>query len=207
MNAGMKGFAASKAVTAAVTLWWAVCPLGLFQGQAQNDRTSIEFVSGQFNVSENTRTVTLPLRLVGTRFVLAPMVECATQDGTAVSGRDYVAQAGRAKVTYGWEQARGWGAPPYVTPHYWTAAEMLLLQLDMLAYLDESGSEPTLIIGAGIPKEWLDLTMSVKRLSTRLGTVDWEWRNGKMSVRVRGGHCAVRLGPAFPTDAKPKVKD
>jgi len=64
-----------------------------------------------------------------------------------------------------------------------------------------------LVIGAGIPKEWLDLTMSVKGLSTRLGTVDWEWRRGKMSVRVRGGHCAVRLGPAFPTDAKPKVKD
>src|SRR6266436_4790997 len=104
MNAGMKSFAASKAVTVVVTLLWAVCPLGLFQGQAQSDRTSIEFVSGQFNISENTRTVTLPLRLVGAWSGSVPMVEYATQDGTAVSGRDYVAQAGRAEVIYGWEQ-------------------------------------------------------------------------------------------------------
>jgi hypothetical protein len=105
-----------------------------------------------------------------------------------------------------WEQARGWVAPSHVTPHYWTAAEVLLLQLDMLACLDESGDEPTLVIGAGIPKEWLDMTLSVKGLSTRLNTVDWEWRNGKMSVGVRGEKCAIRLGPAFPADAKAKVK-
>src|SRR5438093_5394060 len=104
MNARLKGFAASKAFTAVVTLWWAVCPLALFQGQSQNDRSSIEFVSGHFNVSENTRTVTLPLRLVGAWSGSVPMVEYATQDGTAVSGRDYVAQAGRAEVIYGWEQ-------------------------------------------------------------------------------------------------------
>jgi hypothetical protein len=114
---------------------------------------------------------------------------------------------GEENTFHRWEQARGWVAPPHVTPHYWTAAEVLLLQLDMLACLDESGSGPTLIIGAGIPKEWLDLNMSVKGLSTRLGKVDWEWRNGKMSVLVRGAKCAVRLGPAFPPDAKTKVKD
>ena len=85
--------------------------------------------------------------------------------------------------------------------------EMLLLQLDMLAYVDESGGAPTLVIGAGIPKEWLDLTMSVKELSTRLGKVDWEWRKGRMAVRLRGDQCAVKLGPAFPADAPLKVRD
>ncbi len=30
-----------------------------------------------------------------------------------------------------WNDVRGWLYPPYVTPHYWTAAEMLLLQLDL----------------------------------------------------------------------------
>ena len=84
---------------------------------------------------------------------------------------------------------------------------MLLLQLDMLACLDESGDEPTLVIGAGIPKEWLDMTLSVKGLSTRLGQVDWEWRNGKMTVWQRGKKCAVKLGPAFKSDAKINVKD
>jgi len=114
---------------------------------------------------------------------------------------------GEENTFHRWEQARGWVAPPYVTPHYWTAAEMLLLQLDMLTCLDESGKEPTLVIGAGIPKEWLDMAMNVKGLSTRLGKVDWEWRNGKMSVRVRGEKCAVKLGPAFPHETKVKLKD
>ncbi|NEQ30842.1 MAG: hypothetical protein F6K04_07550 [Leptolyngbya sp. SIO4C5] len=30
-----------------------------------------------------------------------------------------------------WQQIYGWVDPPHVTPHYWTAAEMLLLQLDI----------------------------------------------------------------------------
>ena len=114
---------------------------------------------------------------------------------------------GEENTFHRWEQARGWVAPAHVTPHYWTAAEMLLLQLDMLACLDESGNEPTLVIGAGIPKEWLDMTMSVKGLATRLSKVDWEWRNGKMIVRVRGQKCAVKLGPAFKSDTKVNVKD
>ncbi len=114
---------------------------------------------------------------------------------------------GEENTFHRWEQARGWVAPPNVTPHYWTAAEMLLLQLDMLAYLDESGGEPTLVIGAGIPKEWLNLTMSVKGLSTRLGKVDWEWRKGRLTVRLRGEKCAVKPGPAFAPDTPIRVKD
>ena len=114
---------------------------------------------------------------------------------------------GEENTFHRWEQARGWVAPAHVTPHYWTAAEMLLLQLDMLAYVDESGGTPTLVIGAGIPKEWLDLAMSVKRLSTRFGKVDWEWRKGRMTVRLRGDQCAIKLGPAFPADAPMIVRD
>ena len=114
---------------------------------------------------------------------------------------------GEENTFHRWEQARGWVAPSNVMPHYWTAAEMLLLQIDMLASLDESGSEPTLIIGAGIPKEWLDMTMSAKGLSTRLGKVDWEWRKGRMTVWLRGEKCAVKLGPAFDSDTPLKVKD
>jgi hypothetical protein len=48
-----------------------------------------------------------------------------------------------------WQWFRGWVNPPHVTPHYWTTAEMLLLQLDMLAYVNQAASEPTLVIGAG----------------------------------------------------------
>jgi len=106
-----------------------------------------------------------------------------------------------------WEEARGWVAPPHVTPHYWTAAEMLLLQLDMLACLDESGREPVLVIGPGIPKEWLNGPLSVKGLSTRLGKVDWEWREGQVTVRLRGNRCALKLGPAFKPDTPLKLRD
>ena len=113
---------------------------------------------------------------------------------------------GEENTFHRWEQARGWVAPPHVTPHYWTAAEMLLLQLDMLAFLDESGDEPSLVIGAGIPEDWLEFAMSVKGLSTRLGKVDWEWRKRTMTVRLRGEKCAVKLGPAFKADTPLRVR-
>ena len=96
-----------------------------------------------------------------------------------------------------WENVRGWVDRPQVTPNYWTAAEMLLLQLEMLAYVDESGSEPSLVIGAGIPAAWLTQPMRVRGISTRLGTVDWRWQDGRMGVELHGRPCRVRLGPTF----------
>ena len=97
-----------------------------------------------------------------------------------------------------WAQfARGWVQPPNVTPHYWTAAEMLLLQLDMLAFVDET-VEPTLVIGAGLPKAWLDKPMNVEGIGTRFGKVDWKWRDGKMSVTQHGRKLPVKLGAPFP---------
>ena len=66
--------------------------------------------------------------------------------------------SGEENTSGRWEDVRGWVKPPYVTPHYWTAAEMLLLQLDMLAYTDLATPEPTVVIGAGIPTQWLKKT-------------------------------------------------
>ncbi len=114
---------------------------------------------------------------------------------------------GEENTFHRWEQARGWVKPPYVTPHYWTAAEMLLLQLEMLAYVDESSSSPALVIGAGVPSAWLASPLSVEDLPTRLGRVDWSWDRGRMTVKVKGAKCDVKLGPAFPADTKLKVKD
>lgn len=104
-----------------------------------------------------------------------------------------------------WEKVRGWVNPPHVTPHYWTAAEMLLLQIDMLAYVDESADEPTLVVGSGIPAEWLSKPMSVRGISTRLGMVDWTWDHASLQVTVRGEQCAVRPGPGFPLSTPVKV--
>jgi hypothetical protein len=97
-----------------------------------------------------------------------------------------------------WAGIRGWVKPPHVTPHYWTAAEMLLLQVDMLAYVDESGPTPTLVIGAGVPSEWLRHPLRVRGLPTSAGLVSWEY--GDHCVRValaNPRNVPVRLGASF----------
>ena len=114
---------------------------------------------------------------------------------------------GEENTFHRWEQARGWVTPPHVTPHYWTAAEMLLLQLDMLAYVDDSGSSPVLVVGAGVPSAWLEKPVSAEDLPTSVGRVDWAWEKGQVSVKVKGARCDVRLGVAFPASTKLKVKD
>src|SRR5690606_33940447 len=57
-----------------------------------------------------------------------------------------------------WARTRGWARPPHVTPHYWAAAEMLLLQLAMLAYRDGD----TVVVGAGITPNQLGSELSVE---------------------------------------------
>ena len=104
-----------------------------------------------------------------------------------------------------WEGVRGWIAPQHVTPHYWTASEMLLLQLAMLAYVDESTDSPGWVIGAGVKKEWLDQPMSAANVGTALGSVDWSYTPGesrRVVVTIRGPRAAVRLGPSFPPDVQ-----
>jgi hypothetical protein len=92
-----------------------------------------------------------------------------------------------------WENIRGWAAPPHVTPHYWAAAEMLHVQLDALAM--ERGGE--LVIGAGVPQEWLRGEIEASGIRTRRGTVDWTWKQGRLTVKVDGRRAAYRAGPAF----------
>jgi hypothetical protein len=96
-----------------------------------------------------------------------------------------------------WEGVRGWVRPPHVTPHYWTAGEILALQVDMLAYVDESQSEPVLVIGGGVPASWVDKPMRVGGLPTSLGLVDWSWKDGKIEVTVHGAKPKMRFGAAF----------
>jgi hypothetical protein len=104
-----------------------------------------------------------------------------------------------------WEEVRGWVNAPHVTPHYWAAAEMLLLQLDMLVYVDQGENEPVVIVGAGIPPAWLARPMIVQGARTSVATVDWTWSGREMTVTVRGCRCQVRLGPAFAPDTPLRV--
>ncbi len=115
---------------------------------------------------------------------------------------------GEGNTYDGWNQIRGWVNPRHVTPHYWTTAEMLLLQLDMMAYVDESVNEPILVIGSGIPREWLNQDMKVQGLSTIIGYIDWIWRDQEMYVVVKNYQSTVkvRLGAAFPSNTPLRVE-
>jgi hypothetical protein len=104
-----------------------------------------------------------------------------------------------------WEKVRGWVKPPCVTPHYWTAGEMLAMQVDMLAYVDESQCEPVLVIGGGVPAAWVTAPMRVCGLPTRAGLVDWNWKDGRMQVNLQGRPIKIRLGPAFGPSAQLEI--
>lgn len=97
-----------------------------------------------------------------------------------------------------WHRFRGWLNPPHLTPHYWTAAEMLLLQLDMLTYIDRSTSSPTLIIGAGISPEWLDKPMTVKGQLVESNLVNWSWDGKQINVQIQGERMNVKASSVFP---------
>jgi hypothetical protein len=105
-----------------------------------------------------------------------------------------------------WEKVRGWVYPPHVTPHYWTAAEMLLLQLDMLAYVHESTRNPTAVIGAGIPATWLNQPLTVKGLPILGSEISWSWDKKAVHVQIRGGKMAVQLGSVFPSQTLLQVE-
>jgi hypothetical protein len=93
---------------------------------------------------------------------------------------------------------RGWVNPPYVSPHYGTAAEVALLQLAMLAFVDESNLQPQLVVGAGVPNAWLPERMSVTGLRTRLGQVSWDWDGRRLRIRAPGfPPGSVRASGAF----------
>ncbi|MCU0241631.1 MAG: hypothetical protein MUF51_04335 [Vicinamibacteria bacterium] len=100
-----------------------------------------------------------------------------------------------------WEKSRGFLEAPFVMPHYGAAAEALLLALDSLVAVDETASEPTLVVGAGVPREWLSQNVGVSGWRTRYGQVSFYARKDQLSVTVAGPKCTVRPGPAFDARA------
>jgi len=105
-----------------------------------------------------------------------------------------------------WTPVRGWlEGQDSVAPSYEVAAEMLLLQLDMLARVDETAARPTLVIGAGIPASWLDGDLRAEDLFTPLGRVDWTWDRHELNVRVHRSRASVRLGDAFAPNTPVKI--
>jgi hypothetical protein len=105
----------------------------------------------------------------------------------------------------GWEKVRGWVNPDYVAPQFGVAARMLLLQLEMLGYLDRRSAQPVIVIGQGVPEEWLNHPLRVKGLALPRRTVDWSWEPGVVRVRIHGEKAPVVLGPSFPPETKIEI--
>jgi hypothetical protein len=105
-----------------------------------------------------------------------------------------------------WQRLRGRVNSTQLTPHYWTSAEILLLQLDMLTYSDRSTSPSTLIIGAAIPKDWLSKSISVKGQLIDGNLIDWTWDGKQMNVQIKGEALKVKLGSAFPNGTSLKLE-
>jgi hypothetical protein len=103
-------------------------------------------------------------------------------------------------VADGWQYVRGWHNHAAVSPDYEIAALLLLLQQDMLAYVDEAAIQPTVVIGAGVRPAWLSHTMAVSTLAIPGGSIDWQWDGRTMRVTLRGAPWTIRLGSAFPHD-------
>lgn len=72
-----------------------------------------------------------------------------------------------------WQRCRGWDKIKYVTPHGWTSAELFLLLRDCMLYENEG----TLVIGAGVPKSWMECKESfgISNVSTYFGKVMWKF--------------------------------
>jgi hypothetical protein len=100
-----------------------------------------------------------------------------------------------------WSLVRGWVQPRTVTPHYWAAAEALMLQVAMLAMVDESRSERPLVIGAGVRVDWLTGTLDSGVLSTARGRVQWHWEHGRLSVRLERPEVPLVVAPVFGRSA------
>jgi hypothetical protein len=77
----------------------------------------------------------------------------------------------------------------------------LLLQLDMLAYANRSTSEAAVVIGAGIPADWLNQPMRVQGVTLPEGQLDWSWDGKHMHIKIRGNKkINVQLSSVFPAD-------
>jgi hypothetical protein len=104
---------------------------------------------------------------------------------------------GEENTSFAWEAIRGFVVPNGVSPHYWTAAEMLLLQMDMLAYVDDGEEGRPVVVGAGVPPAWLEQEMDSGTVHTTRGPVSWTFRQGVLEVTTEGDSIPLRISPVF----------
>lgn len=97
-----------------------------------------------------------------------------------------------------WQRSRGWDNIPHVTPHGWTAAEVFLLLRDCLVRESVTGE---LIIGSGVPAEWMSSDFSVTGLPTHFGLVDIRFDAERQYLSVTAERPPVRVVSELPGHA------
>ena len=80
-----------------------------------------------------------------------------------------------------WQRSRGWDDIPHVTPHGWTAAELFLLLRDCLVRETPAGE---LVVGSGVPIEWMSSSFSVRGLPSHFGAIDIHYDATSQQVSV-----------------------
>ena len=80
-----------------------------------------------------------------------------------------------------WQRTRGWDNIPHVTPHGWTAAELFLLLRDCL--VRETAAEE-LVVGSGIPIEWMSSNFSATGLPSHFGAIDIHFDAARQQLSV-----------------------
>jgi len=108
---------------------------------------------------------------------------------------------GRGGGSTAWRNYRGWVHGPPIMPHYWSAAELMLFGIEGLAFVDET-PERSLMIGAGIRREWLGRPIAVDGVGTLVGTVDWRWDGRAITVVLDDADIPLHVGPAFPAETR-----
>jgi hypothetical protein len=84
-----------------------------------------------------------------------------------------------------------------VTPHYWTAAEALLLQLDLVTRVDEADPARPVVVGSGVPAAWSRSALDGGTVFTSRGRVRWGLRDGVLEVELEDPDVPVRLAPGL----------
>ena len=80
-----------------------------------------------------------------------------------------------------WEKCRGWDRAQTTTPAGWTAAELFLLLRDALAREDGEA----LVLGSGIPMEWMAQAFSINCLPTYFGLLSYHYDPAGEKVEVK----------------------
>ncbi|HZY18410.1 MAG TPA: hypothetical protein VFE82_08005 [Ramlibacter sp.] len=100
-------------------------------------------------------------------------------------------------ASHRWTSMRGWTDARRITPHYWSAAEALMLQMAMLVHVDRADPEAPVVIGAGVPAAWLGQRIDSGTIRTQHGPVRWVWDAGRLVVDVADAAVPLRAAPVF----------